>query len=498
MHKKPRNALWWGTLTLTGAALASRGLGLIYRMLLARFLGSEGLGFFQMIFPLYVALVTLSVAGTPVAVSQILAEGKAPARHLMRVATAVVLATSLPLVLMVVVGRRPLALVLYHDSRFEPWLLVLAPALVAVALSSVIRGYFIGRQDLRYPAASQVLEQLVRVLIVFWLLDRVHPLGAAYAPLIAVGLIPLGELVSLGLLAYGYWQTKPPPAPTPAPPKLARTVLRLSLPVTASRLLASLFGVIEASLIPERLVHSGLSPADAVSYFGQLTGMALPLILFPTALTVSLSTNLIPAIAAALHDRPRVHQYIVDALKATALLTIPVTFVLLSLGLPLDDLLFHATVPQAVFLPLVVGGFFLYFDIALAGVLRGLGRTDLPLWNDLLASGFEILLIWGWAGRPGQGYQAVAVAVAAGFIASAGLNLWQVIRLTHVRIPWFHILGKPIVAAFPLLLVLPVWQSWASTVWHNHALSLLSSVVLAGLGYLVTLYVTGTRPNRLV
>ncbi|MHB1956384.1 MAG: oligosaccharide flippase family protein, partial [Sulfobacillus sp.] len=163
--------LLWGTLTLTSAALASRGLGLLYRMLLARFLGAEGLGVFQMIFPLYVALVTLAVAGTPVAVSQMVAEGRREARSLVRLATAIVLAVSIPLMLIVYVWARPLALTLYHDSRFVPLLWAIAPALLAVAFSAVLRGYFIGLQRVEVPAASQVAEQLARVVIMFAILS---------------------------------------------------------------------------------------------------------------------------------------------------------------------------------------------------------------------------------------------------------------------------------------------------------------------------------------
>jgi stage V sporulation protein B len=501
MQPRLKRSLWWGTLTLTSAALASRGLGLIYRMLLARFLGSEGLGIFQMIFPFYVALVTLAVAGTPVAISQMVAEGRAPVSRLLKTATLIVLTISLPLMVLVVLWARPVAITLYHDASMVPLLWALAPALIAVALSSVLRGYFLGRQEMRYPAAAQVAEQMFRVAILFLLLTLVGRRLFPNPPLVAVWLIPFGEGISLVILALGYLrQDHAGPQTESHAPNLARAILRLSVPVTLSRLLGSGIGVIEASLIPLRLQLSGMSRAAALKYFGQLTGMALPLILFPTALTVSLSTNLIPAIAEAqsAKDHGTVHRYIADAMGATALLTVPVTFVLLTMGLPLDDLFFGAKVSPGVFIPLVVGGFFLYFDIAFAGILRGLGRTDVPLWNDLLASLVEIGLIWVLATTPGRGREGIALAVAAGFAVSALLNLWQVEKLTRVRIPWLKVFGKPVVAGLPIWLVTPLWQGWLSNVHASRISTLISSILIACLVYFVGLAATGTRFTRLL
>lgn len=501
MQPRVKRSLWWGTLTLTSAALASRGLGLIYRMLLARFLGSEGLGVFQMIFPFYVAMVTLAVAGTPVAISQMVAEGKAPTGRLLKMATLIVLTISVPLMVLVVVWAKPVAVMLYHDSSMVPMLWAIAPALVAVALSSVLRGYFIGRQEMEYPAAAQVAEQLFRVAILFILLNLVGRRLFPNPPLVAVLLIPFGEGISLAILGLGYSRRHSwPRTDGSGPAGLARAILKLSIPVTFSRLLGSAIGVIEASLIPLRLQLSGMSRAGALKYFGQLTGMALPLILFPTALTVSLSTNLIPAIAEAnsAGKTSDVKRYIVESISATALLTVPVTFVLLTLGLPLDDLFFGAAVNPTVFIPLVVGGFFLYFDIAFAGILRGLGRTDLPLWNDLVASLLEIALIWTLASAPNHGREGIAIAVAAGFALSSILNLRQVTRLTQVHIPWFGVFGKPVLASVPIWLVTPFWQSWLAHRQVGHVPALISSVLVAAVIYLGGLMATGTRLNRLI
>ncbi len=486
---RTKRNLWWGTLTLTSAALASRGLGLVYRVLLARFLGAEGLGFFQMIFPLYIALVTLSVAGMPMAVSQMVAEGKSQNKALMRLAWIVVLAISVPLMLIIYLWARPLALTLYHDARFVPLLWAISPALLAVAFSSVLRGYFIGLQQVEVPAASQVAEQLARVVIMLGILSALGQ-QIPHAPLVAVILIPVGESVSLVILATAYWRQQPRETTDAGRPIRVGDILRLSLPVTFTRLLGSLVAVIEATVIPLRLVASGMSHFHAIQYFGQLTGMALPLIFFPTALTLSLATNLVPVIAEAYArgDMARIRTHTESSLKATTLVTVPVTAVLLTIGVQLDDLFFHTQIPPHVFVPLVAGGFFLYFDINLAGILRGMGRTVIPMRNDLIASGVEVSLIWILGARPGFGATGIAWAFAVGFFLSFVLNLVATANLTQYRASWGQLLVRPTLASVPAVLAISWWQIIAPHYGWSHVLVLLASVFLATITYLASWY----------
>lgn len=492
----PIRSIWWATATLTGAALVSRALGMIYRVLLARYLGAEGLGFYQMVFPLFVTLVTLATMGTPVAVSQLVADERADARRLVSMVVRMVLATAVGLALITLMLARPIAVTLYHDPRFAVMLRILAPAVALAGTAAVLRGYLVGKGLTQLPAGAQVVEQAVRVLII-WLLLALG-LGLAVPRFwIAAALVPLGEGVSLAVLILGYRRQ---PRTAGRRPVARRSVLALSLPVMSGRLLGSLTGVVEAALIPLQLRRSGLGEGAAVAYFGKLTGMALPMILFPTALTVSLATNLVPAVARANAegDRALVHRLLEESLRATAYLTVPVTMILLLLGRSLDDYVFHAQLSAGVFIPLVLGAFFLYFDIAQSGVLRGLGHTAVPLQNDLWASLGELLVIGAIGARPGLGREGIAVAVALGFVLSWALNLRDTIRLTGYPISFRRTIAKPLVASLPLFLLIPWWIHFPPIRQLGRGLELGSAVGAASALYLAALKATGVRWSRLI
>lgn len=79
-------------------------------------------------------------------------------------------------------------------------------------------------------------------------------------------------------------------------------LLVLALPLTANRLFISLLAAGEAALLPARLQSYGHSAPTALILYGVLTGMAMPLILFPTAITNAVSVLLLPAVARTLSD----------------------------------------------------------------------------------------------------------------------------------------------------------------------------------------------------
>ncbi len=451
--------LWWGTLTLTAAALLSRGLGMVYRVLLARYLGAEGLGLFQMVFPFYITLVTLVAAGMPVAVSQLAAEGRASPAVIWRDARRLTLLPALLLMAVVLGLARPLAVALYRRADLAPLLMALTPALILVAVSAVLRGLYIARQSMVVPAASQVVEQMTRVAVMATVMSVGILPWLPHGPRLAAWLIPVGELTGLAVL----WAAHPATGrPAGTDPPVTRTLIGLALPVTLNRLLSSLVGLVEASLIPLRLQASGLSAAAAIALFGQLMGMAFPLIFFPTALTFALATNLVPAVARHL-DEPRViRRRTLEALHGTALWACPVTGLLLALGSRLDDLLFQTHLPPHLFLPLAAGGFLMYFDIILGGVLRGLGRTELPLRNSLIAAAIQLALIATLGGRTGQGVLWVALAMGLGFVVSFALDARSLRRTAGIDVPWAGLLARPAAAATAAAPAAPLVLRWAA------------------------------------
>lgn len=194
-----------GTMILMVAGLLTRLLGFINRIVIARMLGEEGVGLFQMAFPTLILIVTLTQMGLPVAISKAVAEAEARGdqkkiKKILAVSLAITVSLSLLFTPALILAAPILSTTLFTDPRTYYPLVAIAPIIPIIAVSSVIRGYFQGKQNMRPAAISQVLEQIVRIALIAFLAKKFLPLGIEYAAAAAMVASVIGELVSLAYL----------------------------------------------------------------------------------------------------------------------------------------------------------------------------------------------------------------------------------------------------------------------------------------------------------
>ena len=195
-------------------------------------------------------------------------------------------------------------------SRTAPLLRIIALSIPMTTVHSCINGYFYGIRKTSVPSAAQLVEQLVRVGSVY--LIYAHYTAKGYTPTISfavVGLI-IGEAASMLVclaaiyfrfysltLSHSLFRKIKEPAVTYG--REARRLLSLAVPLSLNRTLINFLQSVEAIYIPQCLQRYGYNNAKALSVYGVLTGMALPLIFFPSAITNSVSVLLLPIVSEA-------------------------------------------------------------------------------------------------------------------------------------------------------------------------------------------------------
>jgi len=304
-----------GTLILVGAGFVTKVLGFVYRIVLSRIIGDEGMGLFQMAYPILLFAITLTTAGLPVAISKLVSEAEATGderriRNLLIVSTVIVTVTGLLFTALTILLAPVIANTLLTDERAVYPLLGIAPIIPIVAVASIFRGYFQGRQRMGPYAFSQIVEQIIRIFTVLILAHVLLPYGVEYASAGAMAGIICGEFAGLMMLIRSY--RKDPKRPVlKLRGRIAREraallrrfestlhpLLRISVPVTASRLFGSLAYAVEPIVVSQSLALAGIGTATATALYGQLEGMAFPLIAFPSFITYALSVSLVPAVS---------------------------------------------------------------------------------------------------------------------------------------------------------------------------------------------------------
>lgn len=300
---KARKSYFKGAAWLAAGGFLSKLIGALYRIPLTNLIGGYGMGLYQLVYPLYTLLLTVSATGIPAAIARLTAQREGagmPLRPFMRtclrlfcliggVGTGLMVALALPLS------------TLQGAPEIASGYVALAPAVLLVSLLSVYRGYTQGKNDMFPTAASEIVEQLVKVAIGLPVAYafRFQPIRAVICLLLAVSVAELFALI----FAWGYAKRRHPAFSNSLRERVrAREVLRTSLPVTASVALLPLSALIDSVLVVRLLLtHT----EKAVGLYGLFTGGAVTLVNLPVSVCYGLAAASIPAIATASTQRER-------------------------------------------------------------------------------------------------------------------------------------------------------------------------------------------------
>lgn len=394
----------FGTIILTATGLTTRIIGFFYRIYLSRLFGEEGMGVYQLISPVLALSYSLCAAAYQTSISKFVAEytGASNRRRFRPMIAGLFLSTPLSFLCCAIIHTHAdyIAVHLLLEPRTTPLLHLLAFAIPFSSIHSCINGYFYGIKKTAPPAIAQLLEQLTRVGCV-WLISS-SLLAKGSKPSISVAVLGLvaGELVSMcvSLFAISYTAHSIPPSKGQSvfssqknngllSSGLLRRILAMALPLTLNRIVLNLLQSVEAVSIPARLRLYGYDNKTALSVYGVLTGMAMPLIFFPNALTNSISVLLLPLIAEnhAKGDLNAVKAAILRTLKFCAGLGIFCMSVFFLLGDFLGTYVFNSPLAGHFIRTLSFLCPFLYLDATLSSILQGLGKAGTIFVINVLA-----------------------------------------------------------------------------------------------------------------
>ncbi|MCM1027268.1 MAG: polysaccharide biosynthesis protein [Roseburia sp.] len=430
MKSAKKHPLVTGTVILTLTGLLSRVIGFFYRIYLSRLFGEEGMGLYQLLSPVLSLSFALTAAGYQTAISKLVAEQsalrKTPSLRPLWAGMRISLPLSLLCNAFVYLFADFIASSLLQEPRTAPMLRILSFSIPLSAVHACVNGYFYGVKRAGIPAVSQLLEQLTRVGCVYLLSARALASGSAPSINAAVLGLTVGEFFSMLYSAAviprrskekRFTASRFSPLPTVSPKRqpviskpnsekeppvssdLYRGLLAMALPLTANRIVLNLLQSVESVSIPSMLRLYGYDNTTALSVYGVLTGMAMPFIFFPNALTSSVAVLLLPVISEnyALGNFASVRQATVKTVKYCGFLGICCMAGFVGLGSWAGNTLFHS--PLAGYFISTLGFIcpFLYLDTTLSSILQGLGKAGhifvLNVLCLLLRLGFVFLAV---------------------------------------------------------------------------------------------------------
>ncbi len=432
-----------GAFVLIAAQLVTRIMGFVYRIFLTRMIGAAGMGLFQIVFPLLSLVLTIVTAGLPIAISKLVAEAIAKedtirVKRIMRVSTAVIIVMAIVCTILMWVLREFVRVHWLTDSRAYPSYIAMIPVVGIISISSIYRGYFRGLQDMAPTAWAQIIESFVRILSIWVLAAYFIRYSLAYAAAAAMMGMVLGEFAGLVYLIIQQKTRAKLSVLIPNPParsfettsQTLRSIGEIAVPVTLSNLIGSLIYAFEPVLVSRSLLLAGIATPAATMLYGEYSGMAIPLLVFPTVFTGALATSLVPSVseAAAAAMRRLVRIRFMQSVSATAVVGFPTTVALTLFAEPLCRLTFHQPSAGPILASMAPVGFLLYLQGPLVGILQGLNRASAAMRNQIIGGVIRLGLIYIMASKPHLGILGVAYALSVTVALVTCLHAFTVIR----------------------------------------------------------------------
>ncbi|WP_096270689.1 stage V sporulation protein B [Paucisalibacillus globulus] len=437
-----------GTLILILAGMITRFLGFINRLVVARLMGEEGIGLYMMALPTLFLVMTLTQLGLPVAISKRVAEAdarndRAKVKRILVVSIIITSISSIFFTVVMIFAAPFIATTLLTDDRTLLPLIAVSPIIPIVAVSSVLRGYFQGMQNMKPQSYSQVIEQIVRISCVALFVKLLLPLGVEYAAAGAMFSVILGEFISLLYMIYQFKSKKTIRIRhrffkyLKSSKQTMKELFSIALPSTGSRMISSFSYFLEPIIVAHSLAIAGISSSLATRQYGELTGFVLPLLFLPTFITQSLSIALVPNIseAEATKNRNLIHYRIHQSIRISFASGAIATVVLSIFAVPILSFMYGTANASTILIFMAPFYILLYIQSPLQAALQALDLAKPAMWNSLIGAVVKFIVLFILASNESFGIMGVAIAMSVGVILITLLHLASLRREINFYIP---------------------------------------------------------------
>lgn len=435
-------------------------LSFFYRVALSRLIGAELLGLYQLLMSAYSVLIALTAMGLTAATSNLSAQylalhDRRGADGVRRLAVGYFLLLLLPVTVIVFKWSDEISVYLLGDARTQLGLILLLPCVLLTGIENIHKHFFYGTGMVKAPAFTELAEQGVRAVAVLGLLLMLPDVYAERrVALIIIGMI-ICEIVSATTLVilYRHWLGRKPMGKQRGEGgEIRQRVVGMALPIGLNALLGNLIGAANATLLPQKLVEWGLSRQEAMSQFGIICGMTIPMLALPTVLLGSMNLVVVPRIsrAVALGNGEAIAHYVGRTVSAVSLSMLPAMGLMAVVGGDLGVLLYGQAGVDNFLLPLVIAMILSCYQSTFCAILNGICRQRssaiISLLCGVLQLGVTIYCVpkWGLGGY------------VAGVVLSAGVGVlvagWRVAVETRVPLRLFQRFVAPALAALLMAL----------------------------------------------
>lgn len=451
-----KQSLVKASLILGIAGIVARFLGLFFRWPLIMLIGDEGVGYYQMSYPLYMFFVAMA-SGVPVAISKMISEKKAKGDIegifvILKESSILMMFMGVGTTLILFVFAKPIIKFVQWDMKSYYSLLGISFAPFIISIMTIYRGFFQGLQNMTPSGVSQILEQIGRVIIGVGLAILLLPKGIEYAAGGAAFGAAAGGVIGASYLYEKYkkvkkemWNKK-----VKSNPEVLTSILKIALPISVGATVGTIMSLIDSILVPQKLLQAGLSSEQATVLYAQLTGKANVITNIPLTLSMALGTSLIPIIAESyiMNKRGELESKVQLSMKMAMIIAMPCTLGLFLLAGPIMKVIFPGKYDGILILKyLSIAIPFIIITQTTTSIMQGIGHYIRPIINLFIGCIIKVILTFVLVPMPEINIYGAVIASISAYLVATLLNLISLKGKLKLRLRVYQNFVKPSLAA---------------------------------------------------
>jgi stage V sporulation protein B len=493
-----KQSLIKGSIILGVAGILTRFLGLFFRWPLIMLIGDEGIGYYQMSYPLYMFFIAMA-SGVPVAISKMISEKNATndiygSFEVMKESAILMTIIGTGTTLALFFFAKPIISFLKWDSKAYYSLIGISFAPIVISFVTIFRGFFQGLQNMTPSAISQIIEQIGRVIFGVGLAIFLLPRGIEYSAGGAAFGATAGAVIGGVYLYSNYKKIKKRYAirKVKSNPEILNTILKIAIPISLGTTVGSIMNLIDSILVPQKLLEAGFTKTQSTVLYAQLTGKASVIINIPLTLSIAICTSLIPIIAEnfILKKQKELKNKIDASMKMASVIAIPCTFGLFFLAEPVMKFIFPGRfegIEILKYLSLTIP--FIIITQTTTAILQGTGNYIKPVINLMVGCIIKIILTWILVPMEAFNIYGAVIASFGAYLVVSILNIITMKIALKVKLNLYQILIKPSYAATIMMLFVLTSYNILYKNTISNGISCLTSIFLGMIVYIIMIIV---------
>ena len=369
-------------------------LAMVIKIFLTRAVGDSGIGLYMMVLPTFNLFITLCSLSLSTSISKLISERRNSRRVVLSIVPTSLIYNFVLMVLLILFAPVISNYLLKNNLTYYP-IMAIAFTLPFICISSILKGFFYGNENMGPFVVSNIVEQIIRLIFIIFVIPKLMVYGLIVATSAVVLINVLSEFSSIVCLILFIPNKKINISDFKYDKAIMKDVLHISLPSTGSRLIGSISYFFEPIILTFILLYVGYSNNYITQEYGVITGYVYPLLFIPSFFTAAISTSLLPVISNSYSKGN--YDYTKKKLKQALIISIVigVVFTIIFMLMPEFLLKFIYNTNLGINYIRIICPFFLLYYIQgpLTSYLQAVNMADVAMKGTLVGAIIKNLLL---------------------------------------------------------------------------------------------------------